>query len=450
MAMKVHLVGMGGIGMSAVAQLFMARGARVSGSDSADSALLRKVRARGAKIFVGHSAANVDHPDLVVYSSAVPPQNPELVQARNRGIPVLHRGQVLAELVASRRTIAVAGAHGKSTTSALTAQLLVAAGLDPTVVLGAEVEALGGNARLGEGPYAVVEADESDGSFLWLQPYIAIITNLDDEHLDYFRNRFEIRQAYRSFAERTVPQGAVVGCADDPSVCRVLRASGRKQLTYGLTPRAEIRAEQVELKGRESRYRCTRGGRTLGQVALRVPGIHNVVNSLAAVAVAQLLGLEFGTLAAALAEYRGAKRRFQVHGEPRRVMVVEDYAHHPTEVAATLRAARGWPGRRIRCVFQPHRYTRTRYLMGRFGSAFADADEVILLPVYSASEQPIEGATAERLREAICSGGRKKVSVRSPEDALALLTESARPGDMILFLGAGSVGGLASRLAKAL
>lgn len=448
--MKAHLVGMGGIGMSAVAQLLLAQGARVTGSDAADSALLRKIRARGAKVFVGHSAAHLDHPDMVVYSSSIPPQNPELVQARNRGIPVLHRGQVLAELVASRRTIAVAGAHGKSTTSALTAQLLVAAGLEPTVVLGAEVEAMGGNARLGAGPYAVVEADESDGSFLWLRPSIAIITNLDDEHLDYFRNRFEIRQAYLSFVERVSPQGAVVGCVDDPSVGRLLRASGRKQLTYGLGPRAEIRAEQVELEGQESRYRCTRGGRTLGRVVLRVPGVHNVVNSLAVVAVAQLLGLEFGAAASVLERYEGAKRRFQIHGEPRGVLVVEDYAHHPTEVAATLRAARGWPGRRVRCVFQPHRYTRTRYLMDRFGSAFSDADEVILLPVYSASEQPIEGATADAMLRAIRGGGPKKVSVRSPEEALDLLKRSARSGDTVLFLGAGSVGGLASRLAKAL
>ncbi len=448
--MKVHLVGMGGIGMSAVAQLLLARGARVSGSDAADSALLRRIRARGAKVFVGHGAGHLDHPDMVVYSSSIPPQNPELLLARNRGIPVLHRAQALAGLVASRRTIAVTGAHGKSTTSALTAHLLAEAGLDPTVVLGAEVEALGGNARTGKGPYAVVEADESDGSFLWFRPHIAVITNLDDEHLDYFRNRFEIRQAYLSFAERVSPQGAVVGCADDPSVFRVLRASGRRQLTYGLGPRAEIRAEQVELRGGESRYRCTRGGRTLGRVALRVPGIHNVVNSLAVAAVAQLLGLEFGVVSSALERYRGAKRRFQVHGEARGVTVVEDYAHHPTEVAATLRAARGWAGRRIRCVFQPHRYTRTRYLMDRFGSAFSDADEVILLPVYSASEQPIQGATANAMLRAIRGSGRKKVSVRSPEEALEFLEESARPGDMILFLGAGSVGGLAPRLMKAL
>lgn len=448
--MKVHLVGVGGIGMSAVAQLLLARGDRVSGSDTADSALLRRIRARGAKVFLGHRAAHLDHPDLVVYSSAIPPQNPELVQARNQGIPVLHRGQILAELVACRRTIAVAGAHGKSTTSALTAQVLTAAGLDPTVLLGAEVQALGGNVRLGGGPCAVVEADESDGSFLWLRPHIAVITNLDDEHLDYFRNRFEMRQAYLSFAERVSPQGAVVGCADDPAVCRVLRAAGRKRLTYGLTPGAEIRAEQVELRGPDSRYRCTRGGRTLGQVALQVPGLHNVVNSLGAVAAAQLLGLEFRTVASALAEYRGAKRRFQIHGEVRGVLVVEDYAHHPTEVAATLRAARGWPGRRIRCVFQPHRYTRTRYLMDRFGPAFADADEVILLPVYPASERPIEGATAGAMLRAIRGRGRKRTSVRSPEEALACLKESARAGDMVLFLGAGSVGMLASRLAKAL
>lgn len=448
--MKVHLVGAGGIGMSAVAQLLLAQGADVTGSDAADSPLLRKIRGRGARTFVGHAAGNLNHPDLVVYSSSIAPQNPELVLARNRGIPVLHRGQILAELVASRRTIAVAGAHGKSTTAALTAQLLTAAGLDPTAVLGAEVKQLGGNARLGRGPYAVVEADESDGSFLWLRPHVAVITNLDDEHLDYFRNRFEIRQAYLSFAERVSSKGAVVGCADDPSVRWVLRAAGRRQLTYGLSARAEIRAEEVQLRGPESRYRCTRSGRTLGQVVLRVPGVHNVVNSLAVVAVSQLLGLEFGAVTSTLAEYQGARRRFQIHGEVRRVLVVEDYAHHPTEIAATLRAARSWPGRRIRCVFQPHRYTRTRYLMNRFGSAFSDADEVILLPVYSASERPIEGASAEAMQQAISNRSRRNVGVRPAEEALAFLQESARPGDMILFLGAGSVGMLASRLVRIL
>lgn len=449
--MKAHFVGMGGIGMSAVAQLLLARGAQVTGSDTADNPLLARIRRRGGKVFIGHRASHIGRPDFVVYSSSITPANPELVQARNQGIPVVHRGRLLAELTAPYRTVAVAGAHGKSTTTALIAQTLAADGLDPLVALGAEVEALGGNARPGKGPYAVVEADESDGSFLWLKPHIAVITNIDDEHLDYFRSRFEIRDAYVSFASRVTPQGAVVGCADDAGVLQALRASGRRRLTYGLSEKAAVRAEQVELRGGESRYRCTREGRTLGRVTLRVPGLHNVVNSLAAVAAAQILGIGFDTAAAVLAEYRGAKRRFQVHGDARGVLVVEDYAHHPTEIAATLRAARGWPGRRIRCVFQPHRYTRTRYLMDRFAEAFTDADEVILLPVYAASEDPLEGATAEAmLRMVRGPSGRKKVSVRGPEEALELLRRSSRSGDTVLFLGAGNVGALAPRLAESL
>ena len=308
--MRVHLIGMGGIGMSAVAQLLLLKGERVSGSDSSDSALLQKIRTMGGKVTLGHASKNLDHPDLVVYSSAITPQNPELVAARNRGVPVLHRGQLLARLVAGRRTIAVAGAHGKSTTAALTGHLLLKAGLDPLLALGAEVEVLGGNARAGRGPYAVVEADESDGSFLWLHPTVAIITNVDDEHLDYFRNRSEIEEAYATFTEQIDPQGALIGCGDDPSVRRLLAQTFRRHLSYGCSESAEIRAVEIRLGPGRSRYRCVRAGQTLGSVRLAIPGIHNVLNSLAVVAVGEALGIPFRTTQRALAEYRGSKRRF--------------------------------------------------------------------------------------------------------------------------------------------
>ena len=449
--MKVHMIGVGGIGMSGLARILLEQGVQVSGSDCSDGPALRSIRSAGARVRSTHSTGNIDHPDVVVYSSAITPENPELIAARNRGIPVLHRGQLLAELAAGRRTVAVAGAHGKSTTSAMAAQLLVRAGLDPLLVLGAEVESLGGNAKSGKGAYAVVEADESDGSFLWLNPLIGVITNLDDEHLDYFRNREEIEEAYATFAERVQPAGTLIGCADDPSVRKLLSGTARRRIGYGLSERAQVRAVGIHLEGAGSRYRCVRAGRALGQVRLNVPGLHNVVNSLAAVAVGDALGLEFRVTQEVLEEYRGAKRRFQIHGEERGVMVVEDYGHHPTEIRATLRAARGWPGRRVRCLFQPHRYSRTRYLLGRFGSAFADADEVLLLPIYAASEEPIAGATDDILYKNFRAAGREKVKqCDGPRQALEYLERSSKPGDMVLFLGAGSVGQLASKFLKRL
>ena len=445
------MIGVGGIGMSGLACILLEQGIQVSGSDSGGEQALRSIRSAGARVRSTHTAGNIDHPDVVVYSSAITPENPELIAARNRGIPVLHRGQLLAELVAGRRTVAVAGAHGKSTTSAMAAQLLMRAGWDPMLVLGAEVESLGGNARMGRGTYAVVEADESDGSFLWLNPFVGIITNLDDEHLDYFRNRTEIEEAYTAFAERVQPKGTLIGCADDPSVRQLLARTGRQQIGYGLSEQAQIRAVEIHLEGAGSRYRCTRGGKTLGSVRLEVPGLHNVVNSLAAVALGEALGIEFRLTREVLAGYRGAKRRFQIHGEEKGVMVVEDYGHHPTEIRATLRAARGWPGRRVRCLFQPHRYSRTRYLLEKFASAFADADELVLLPIYAASEEPIAGTTDDALYRNFPASERKKVKqCEGPRQALEYLEKSSKPGDMVIFLGAGSVGQLAGKFLRKL
>jgi len=459
--MKVHMIGVGGIGMSGLARILLEQGVQVSGSDCGDPQALRSIRSAGARVRSTHTAGNIDHPDVVVYSSAITPENPELIAARNRGIPVLHRGQLLAELVAGRRTVAVAGAHGKSTTSAMAAQLLVRAGWDPMLVLGAEVESLGGNARMGRGTCAVVEADESDGSFLWLNPFVGIITNLDDEHLDYFRNRAEIEEAYAAFAERVQPKGTLIGCADDPSVRQLLAPldhgltglarTGRRRIGYGLSEHAQIRAVEVHLEGAGSRYRCTRGGKTLGAVRLEVPGIHNVVNSLAAVALGEALGIAFRITQEVLAEYRGAKRRFQIHGEEKGVMVVEDYGHHPTEIRATLRAARGWAGRRVRCLFQPHRYSRTHYLMDRFASAFADAEELVLLPIYAASEEPIAGTTDDALVRSFSAAERKKVKqCNGPSEAMEYLEKSSKPGDLVIFLGAGSVGQLAGKFLRRL
>ena len=447
--MKIHLIGMGGIGMSGLARLLLAQGKKVSGTDTHDNEILAGIRRLGGEVRIGHAAANLDHPQVVVYSSSIPPANPEITAARNRGVPVLHRGQMLARLLEGKETVAVTGAHGKSTTTAMIGWLLSQAGLDPTVILGAEVEALGGNARLGKGRHAVVEADESDGSMLWLSPSIAIVTNMDEEHLDYFRNRREIGAAYAAFAGRVKPGGTLVACADDPRVRRLLKNSSRA-IGYGLREGARYRATQVRLHPGGSRYRLIREGKAVGPVELRVPGIHNVVNSLAAAAAADLLQIDFKTAQSALGSYAGAKRRFQIHGEAGGVMVVEDYAHHPAEIQATLEAARSWGKRRIRCVFQPHRFTRTRYLMDRFAACFRRADEVFLLPVYAASESPIAGVDAGTLGREIRRSGQKRVRLVEPSQALAELKASARPGDMVLFLGAGSIGGMAAQFMKEL
>ncbi len=445
---KVHLIGMGGIGMSALAQLLLARGVRVRGSDTQDSELLGKIRRLGGTLCIGHRAANLDHPEIVVYSSSISPANPELVAARNRGIPVVQRGQFLARLVSGRKTVAVAGSHGKSTTSAWITHLLVGAGRDPLAALGAEVDALGGNARTGKGSTAVVEADESDNSFLWLDPAVAVVTNVDEEHLDYFRNRREVEEAYAAFVGRLAPDGTLIACQDDPGARRLLRGTSRRRIGYGLSKEAHWRATDVRCEAGGSRYRCARGGRTLGWVQIQVPGLHNVLNSLAVLAAADVLGIEFRRAEPILREYKGARRRFQVHGEARGLLVVEDYGHHPAEVAVTLATARTWKGRRVRCVFQPHRYSRTRYLLERFGTAFKDADELILLPVYAASEEPMKGATSEELAAVVRKSGRKKVLLKTPDQALDYLRSTGTPQDLVLFLGAGNVGSMAGKFFK--
>lgn len=436
--------------MSGLAQLSIAQGHCVSGSDSADSRMLDRIRSLGGAVFIGHEAARAKGADCVVYSSSIAPDNPELLWARNNGIPVLHRSEILNRLVRGRRVAAVAGAHGKSTTTALLSQLFTAAGMDPTVLLGAELESLGGNVRSGKGGYAVVEADESDASFLRLSPWAAVITNIDDEHMDYYRNPGEILEAYDLFAERIRPDGFLVACWDDPGVRRLFGFGPRRLVTYGFSRGARVRAEDVELGPGWSRYTCFLDGKKLGSVELRVPGEHNVLNTLSVIGLAQEIGLNFRMIRTVLGEFRGTKRRFQLQGEVGGVLVVEDYAHHPAEIETTLKAARQWQGRRIRVVFQPHRYSRTRYLLDRFAACFHLADELTLLPIYSASEDPIEGVTSRALLESVRLSNEMPVKLESPEEVLKRLSEEASPGDMILFLGAGSVGTLSGRLVEAL
>jgi UDP-N-acetylmuramate--alanine ligase len=458
----VHFVGVGGIGMSGIAELLANLGYVVSGSDAKRSEVTARLEsACGVAVFEGHVAANVGDADVVVYSSAVKRTNPEIAEAMRRGIPVIPRAEMLAELMRLRFSIAVAGSHGKTTTTSMIALVLERAGLDPTAVIGGRLSAFGSNARLGLGKYMVAEADESDRSFLMLLPSIAVMTNIDHEHMDTYGSFDELQRAFVDFANKVPFYGSVVACVDDPHVRAVCPSITRRVVTYGLdeTPAgaepSAVRGRGVELGsfgGRCTVYRRTGGEETLlGTLDLAVPGRHNLQNALAAVAVAGELGLDFARVAATLREFHGAERRFERVGEAGGVLVVDDYGHHPTEIAAVLAAARVTLGRRLLVAFQPHRYTRTERLMQEFGPAFADADEVVLTDIYAASEEPIAGVTVEALADSVARATGRPVRIVKAIDQLAgELAAAARPGDAVLTLGAGSIASVPKRLLAAL
>jgi UDP-N-acetylmuramate--alanine ligase len=454
---RVHFVGIGGIGMSGIAELLANLGYRVSGSDAAASDTTRRLAALGAEIAIGHRATNVGTADVVVFSSAVRADNPEIQAARARHVPVIPRAELLGELMRLRFGIAVAGAHGKTTTTSMIALVLERAGLDPTAVIGGRLSAFGSNARLGRGEYMVAEADESDRSFLKLFPAIAVITNLDREHMEAYGSFDDLRQAFVDFANRVPFYGAVVACDDDAE----LRALGprftRRVLTYALThDAADITARDVRLEGFGSTCavfrRDARGdAERLGDLHLQVPGRHSVQNALAAVAVGLDLDVPFAPLAAALGEFHGVERRFQVRGVVNGITVVDDYGHHPTEIAAVLAAARAARPARVVVGFQPHRFTRTRDLMREFGLALAEADEVVLTDIYAASEAPIPGVTIEALASVVNTARATPAEIVKEIEGLApALAALARPGDLVITLGAGSVGSVAPRLVAAL
>ena len=452
----VHFVGVGGIGMSGIAELLANLGYSVTGSDAKRSeGTARLESVCGVHVHEGHAASHVGNADVVVYSSAVKPTNPELVEARRRGVPVIPRAEMLAELMRLKFSIAVGGSHGKTTTTSMIALILERAGLDPTAVIGGRLSAFGSNARLGRGQYMVAEADESDRSFLLLLPAIAVITNIDDEHLESYGRFEELQQAFVDFANKVPFYGSVVACVDDPHVATVLPRVTRRVVTYGLTDGAMVRGKDMELGAFGGRCTVTvrRDGveHRLGRVEVVVPGRHNLLNALAAVAVGECLEVEFSRTASALAEFQGAERRFQRIGEAGGVLIVDDYGHHPTEIAAVLAAARVALGRRLLVAFQPHRYSRTARLMEAFGSAFVDADEVVLTDVYAASEEPIPGATSEAMADAIRRLAARPVLVVGDLDELvAALAARARPGDAVLTLGAGSIGSVPRRLLRVL
>jgi UDP-N-acetylmuramate--alanine ligase len=453
---RVHFIGIGGIGMSGIAELLANLGYTVSGSDEKSTAVTERLATLGIRIATGHDPANVGDADVVVISSAVRTTNPEVREAARRQIPVIPRAEMLAELMRLRFSIAVAGSHGKTTTTSMIALVLERAGLDPTAVIGGRLSAFGSNARLGRGELMVAEADESDRSFLKLFPTIAVMTNIDHEHLENYGGFDDLQQAFVDFANKVPFYGGVVACADDPDLRAVLPRVTRRMVTYGLDADADISALNVTLApfsvGATVTRRVSRAEprQPIGALALHVPGRHNLQNALAAVAVGLELGLPFDRIARGLEEFRGAERRFEVRGEPNGILVVDDYGHHPTEIAAVIAAARTL-GRRIVIAFQPHRYTRTAALMDEFGPSLAGADAVVLTDIYSAGEDPIPGVTLGELAARVRQTGQPRVEIANTlSDVVEVLARIARPGDVVLTLGAGSIGSVAARLVDAL
>jgi UDP-N-acetylmuramate--alanine ligase len=442
---RIHFVGIGGIGMSGIAEVLLNLGYHVSGSDLRASAVTQRLAGLGATIFEGHRAENVPGSEVVVTSSAISAENPEVAEARERHIPIIQRAEMLAELMRLKYGIAIAGMHGKTTTTSMVAAVLAAGGLDPTVVVGGRVDALGSNARLGKSQYLVAEADESDRSFLKLSPILSVVTNIDREHMDCYRNMRDVKQTFLDFMDRVPFYGGVVVCNDDPLLRGLLAKIQRRVLTYGIRRGSDFRVTlgesgfDAEASRPSSRFTVHYAGTDLGEFRLQVPGQHNVLNATAAIAVGVALDVAPKQIRGALENFRGVDRRFQLRGKAAGVSVIDDYGHHPTEIRATLAAARQCGFRKVHVIFQPHRYTRTRDLMEEFATAFGDADSLYVLDIYAASEKPIDGVTSEVLARRISVADGPARFVGTSEDAIEAVAAAADPGDMILTLGAGSV-----------
>jgi UDP-N-acetylmuramate--alanine ligase len=451
---NVHFVGVGGIGMSGIAEVLCDLGFSVSGSDLKKSNSTDRLEKMGARIFEGHDESNVGQAQVVVYSSAVKDDNPELVLARQKGIPVIPRAEMLAELMTLKPyAVAIAGTHGKTSTTSMVASILTHAGVDPTAVVGGVVESLGSNAKLGKSEWFVTEADESDRSFLMLYPTIAVVTNIDKEHMESYKGMDDVVQCFTDFVNKIPFYGAAVICLDDPNVQLIIPNIKRRRVTYGLTAQADVSGHDIRYtEDFGSSFTVWRGNDILGTIELPIPGKHNVYNALAATAVALELEIPFQAIAEAFAKFRNANRRFQFKGEVRGITVVDDYGHHPTEILATLQAAKNsGGGRRTVVVFQPHRYSRTQELMDEFALAFNNADVLYVLDIYAASETPIEGITAEVLTENIRRYGHKNVSyIGALETAADIVCSELREGDLVITLGAGSVTRLSEEILEKL
>ena len=473
---RIHFVGIGGIGMSGIAEIMLNLGYKVSGSDLKRSQVTDRLKSLGATIFEGHAAENAAGAEVVVTSSAIGDANPEVSESHRLHIPVIQRAEMLAELMRLKYGIAIAGMHGKTTTTSMIASVLAAGGLDPTVVVGGRVDAMGSNARLGRSQYLVAEADESDRSFLKLSPILSVVTNIDREHMDCYRNMQDVKRAFLDFMDRVPFYGMIVACNDDPILRPLLPKIRRRMVSYGTrkgsdflikpcgggppgprlapdgTAAADGHAGALAPEGNlKNSFSVKFRGKDLGEFHLHVPGLHNVLNATAAIAVGIGLDIPVANIREALEHFRGVDRRFQLRGQANGVAIIDDYGHHPTEIRATLAAARQCGYRKIHVIFQPHRFTRTRDLMNEFTTAFSDADSLIVLDIYAASEQPIEGITGEALAKKIADNGNHNASyARSFEEAVAAATNSASLGDMILTLGAGSVSQLGPMIIQAL
>ncbi len=437
---RIHFVGIGGIGMSGIAEVLINQGFEVSGSDLSDSETTRRLAGLGGRISQGHAPENLEAADVVVISSAIRPDNPEVLEARRKVIPVIPRAEMLAELMRLKYGVAVAGSHGKTTTTSLVAAIMERAGMDPTVVIGGKVNSMGAPAKLGRGDYLVAEADESDGSFLKLSPTLAVVTNIDPEHMDHYGDLEHLKDTFLDFVNKIPFYGLSVLCLDSVNVQSILPRVEKRTVTYGTSKQADYHLQDVQAQGLSTVFTPVRRGEVLEPITLQMTGRHNVLNALSAVAVADELEVDYRATREALEEFGGIQRRFTVRGVEDDIMVVDDYGHHPEEIKATLSGAREAFSRRLVAVFQPHRYTRTQLLFDQFSTAFYNADVVLLTDIYAASEDPIEGVSSSALADAIREHGHRDVTFRPSKEALLeALQARVRPGDLVVTLGAGDI-----------
>jgi UDP-N-acetylmuramate--alanine ligase len=443
---SIHFIGIGGIGMSALAQVLLSRGYIVTGSDISLNNLTDIIEAKGGMIYKGHREGNIGHAQIVVYSSSISENNPELRAARKRRLNIMHRSELLAELMDEKDGIAVTGSHGKTTTAAMIADILIKGGCDPICILGGESLTLNSNAHAGRGRFLVAEADESDGTHLKLTPKYAILTNIDKEHLDYYRDRDHLVKTNLSFLEKIRPGGSFFGLIDDYFIRKILLHYDRRFSTFGLSSEADLHAANVKMEGLTSSFDCIYNDKNIGNVRLNIPGRHNILNALGSIIFALHIGMSFKVISGSLLEFRSTKRRFQIYPDTDGVTLIEDYAHHPTEISAVLEACRLLKPRRVVTVFQPHRYTRTEQLSEEFGLSFRFSDELILTNIYAASEKPIEGVSVKNIYDKVVESGLQNIHIMPKENIADYLYNTAQKGDLIAVLGAGDIGGVAKDL----
>ncbi|MDK2901515.1 MAG: UDP-N-acetylmuramate--alanine ligase [Thermosediminibacterales bacterium] len=446
----IHFIGIGGTGMSGIAKVLFEMGYRITGSDIKESEATKRLKEMGVRIDIGHSYGNVGDADLVVVSTAIPEDNPELTEARDRGIPIVHRADILSKLMDMKKGIAVTGAHGKTTTTSMISLILEKNNFYPTVIIGGELNDIGGNATSGKGDYLVAEADESDGSFLKLNPKIAVVTNIENDHLDYYKSMENLNNAFIRFLMKIPEDGFAVLGIDNSNVADVSNRVNIKKISFGIRNNADYMAENIKFNGLNSSFNVIYKGKDLGKMELSIPGLHNVYNALAAIAVSHQLGLNLKDIKRSLVTFRGVKRRFQIIGDFKGLKIIDDYAHHPTEIKATLEAAKQCTPKRLIAVFQPHRYTRTQNLYEDFGRAFSCADEVVITDIYSAGEKSIPGVSSELIINSLEKNHPLVTYINNKDDIPAYLIDKIRPGDYVITIGAGDIWTVAYSLANKL